>query len=224
MNDHVVALDHVAAVDHVVAVDHVSLTIKGATLLDDVSLHADAGEVVGVVGRNGSGKSVLFKCIVGLFVPQRGEITVDGVAIVGERRFPTSVGAIIEKPGFVGSMTAIQNLKVLASIRNRIREPEIMDALALVGLEHAAHKRVYKFSLGMLQRLDIAQAIMEKPTVVILDEPTNGLDESGVAMVRGLVRRLRDGGASILLASHQPQDIEELCDRVYVVERGRLQA
>jgi ABC-2 type transport system ATP-binding protein len=204
-------------------VDNVSLALGGQALLSDVSLTASPGDVLGIIGRNGSGKSMLFKCIAGLVVPQAGEIRVDGFGVVSQRRFPPRMGALIEKPGFIGSLTAFANLDILASIQGVIGKPEILDAMREVGLEDVANKRVRKFSLGMKQRLGIAQAIMEHPKLLILDEPTSGLDTSGVEMLRKLVGRLSSEGTTILIASHLAEDIDVLCNRTLRMERGALQ-
>lgn len=203
-------------------VEYVSLTLGGDRLLDSVSLSADPGEVIGIVGRNGSGKSVLFKCIAGLVIPQHGEIEVDGFGVVSTRRFPPHLGALIEQPGFIGSLSAFKNLDVLASIQGTIGKNDIIDALREVGLEDVAHKRVRKFSLGMKQRLGIAQAVMERPRLLILDEPTSGLDNSGVQMLRRLVGRLSAQGTTILIASHLAEDIKMMCTRTLHIERGVL--
>lgn len=204
------------------AVEGISLSLKGDSILEDVSMHAESGEVVGISGRNGSGKSMLFKCIVGLLVPQRGEITVDGFRVVSERRFPPELGALIEKPGFIGSMSGFDNLELLASIQSKTSKRDIREALHAVGLDGAADTRVRKYSLGMKQRLGIAQAIMENPKLLILDEPTSGLDAAGVEMLHGLVLELKARGTTILLASHLADDIRTLSDRVLHMQAGRL--
>jgi len=208
--------------DAFLSVQSVSLSLKRQPILTDVSLEAHEGEVLGIVGRNGSGKSMLFKCIAGLVIPQSGEIFVGGFPVVANRRFPPALGALIEKPGFIGSMTAFENLKILASIQNVITDDEIMEALELVGLDHVARKKVRTFSLGMKQRLGIAQAVMEHPRLVLLDEPTSGLDAEGVSMLHALVNRLKAQGVLLLLASHIKEDIDQLADRVFMMDRGVL--
>ncbi|MBT9283078.1 MAG: ABC transporter ATP-binding protein [Hydrogenibacillus schlegelii] len=205
-------------------VEGLSLTLKGEPILKNVSLEAYPGEVVGIVGRNGSGKSMLFKCIAGLVTPQSGEVWVGDFDVVKKRRFPPDFGALIEKPGFIGSLSAYENLKILASIQGKIGRAEIMEALRIVGLEHAARTKVRKFSVGMKQRLGIAQAFMERPKLLLLDEPTSGLDADGVAMLHDLVKRLKAEGVTILLTSHIREDIEALSDRVLQMDRGSLAA
>jgi len=203
-------------------VDRVSLKLKNAAILKEVSLEAYPGEVIGIIGRNGSGKSMLFKCIAGLVLPQCGEITVGDISVVREKRFPKDFGALIEKPGFIGSMSAYDNLKILASIQAKIGEKEIMESLRKVGLDNAIRKRVYKFSTGMKQRLGIAQAIMEKPKLLLLDEASSGLDEGGFSMLHALVRQLKAQGVTILLTSHIQEDIITLSDRVFRMDNGVL--
>ena len=204
------------------SVRSVSLSLKGDQILEDVSLEAHAGQVIGIVGRNGSGKSMLFKCIAGLVIPQSGEIVVDGFPVVANKRFPPDLGALIEKPGFLGSLSAYENLSVLASIQNRIGREEILEALRVVGLEDVARKKVRKFSVGMKQRLGIAQAFMERPRLLLLDEPTSGLDSDGVEMLHAVVDGLKAQGVTVLLASHIREDIERLSDCVLGIERGVL--
>lgn len=205
-------------------VDRVSLKLKNAAILKEVSLETYPGEVIGIIGRNGSGKSMLFKCIAGLVLPQCGEITVGDISVVREKRFPKDFGALIEKPGFIGSMSAYDNLKILASIQAKIGEKEIMESLRKVGLDNAIRKRVYKFSTGMKQRLGIAQAIMEKPKLLLLDEASSGLDEGGFSMLHALVRQLKAQGVTILLTSHIQEDIITLSDRVFKMDNGVLSA
>ncbi len=204
------------------SVEDISLQIRSETILRDVSLTCASGEVVGITGRNGSGKSMLFKCIAGLCLPQAGEIVVDGFPVVSRRRFPPDLGVLIEKPGFLGALSAYENLAVLASIQDRIGRPEILEALRMVGLTEHANKRVRAFSLGMKQRLGIAQAVMERPRLVILDEPTSGLDGAGVEMLRDLVHQLKGRGAAVLVASHLAEDIAVLCDRSLCMDAGCL--
>jgi ABC-2 type transport system ATP-binding protein len=200
----------------------VSLALKGRPILRDVSFTVERCETVGLVGRNGSGKSMLFKCIAGLVVPQSGEIVANGAAVVAQRRFPPDFGALIEKPGFLGSLSGYQNLEILASIQRRIGRAEILESLERVGLGSVAHTKVRKFSVGMKQRLGIAQAIMEKPTLLLLDEPTIGLDSDGVAMLHETVQELKREGTTIVLASHIAEDISALCGRVLRMEDGVL--
>jgi ABC-2 type transport system ATP-binding protein len=183
-------------------------------VLDKVSLHIPPGKSLGIVGNNGSGKTVLMKCICGFLRPDSGEITVDGKQIGVDVDFPESLGMIIETPGFIPYMTGYRNLKLLAGINGRITKTDILYTLERVGLDPLLKKPVSKYSLGMRQRLGIAQAIMESPNVLILDEPFNGLDKKGVEQMRKLIIELKSEGKAILMASHNPADIEMLCDDV----------
>lgn len=183
-------------------------------VLKGVSFTIPAGNIYGVVGNNGSGKTVLMKCICGFMKCDRGRILVDGRQVGKEVDFPDELGIIIETPGFIPNLSGYKNLKILASLKGRIGKKEIRETMKRVGLDPDMKKPVAKYSLGMRQRLGIAQAIMEDPGVLILDEPFNGLDRYGVVEIRTLLKELKADGKSILLASHNAQDIEELCDDV----------
>lgn len=183
-------------------------------VLSDVSFSIPPGCIYGVVGNNGSGKTVLMKCICGFMKCDRGSVLVNGKRVGKEVDFPDRLGVIIETPGFIPNLSGYKNLKILADLKGRIGKKEIQETMKRVGLEAAMKKPVAKYSLGMRQRLGIAQAIMENPDVLILDEPLNGLDKYGVAEIRALLHELKADGKSILLASHNAQDIEELCDDV----------
>lgn len=201
-----------------VLVEHIYKSFGKETVLRDVSLAIPQGKVLGVVGNNGSGKTVLMKCICGFLRPDKGSVTVCGKRVGRDCDFPDSLGIIIETPGFIPSMSGYRNLKTLAALRGKIGKKEIMAALEQVGLAAAARKAVGKYSLGMRQRLGIAQAVMEDPAVLVLDEPFNGLDKSTAEDMRRLLLGLRDQGKAILLASHNAQDIQELCDTVLEME------
>lgn len=201
-----------------IEVRHVSKAFGKEQVLKDVNLVIPAGRICGVAGNNGSGKTVLMKCICGFMRPDRGQILVNGSQVGKDCDFPDRLGVIIETPGFLPGISGYQNLKILASLKARIGRKEIMETLQRVGLDPHMKKPVAKYSLGMRQRLGIAQAIMEDPDVLILDEPFNGLDRSGAARMRELIRELRTQGKAVLLASHNAQDIEELCDDVHEME------
>ena len=204
-----------------IIVENVYKSFGKETVLEDVSLSIPPGEIAGVVGNNGSGKTVLMKCICGFLRPDKGSVTVNGIRVGRYRDFPPSLGIIIETPGFIPNMSGYRNLKTLASLRGLIGKREIMAALDRVGLSKSARKAVSKYSLGMRQRLGIAQAVMEDPEVLILDEPFNGLDKTTAEDMRGLLLELRDRGKAILLASHNARDIEELCGWVYEMDVHR---
>lgn len=201
-----------------ISATHVYKSFGKETVLRDVSLTVRRGEIAGLVGNNGSGKTVLMKCICGFLRPESGEITVCGKRIGKDCDFPESLGLIIETPGFLPSMSGYGNLRTLAALRGKIGRKEILDTLRRVGLYDAMRKPVGKYSLGMRQRLGIAQAVMEDPDVLILDEPFNALDAATVADMRELLLELKTRGKTILLASHNAEDIRTLCDFVHEME------
>lgn len=201
-----------------IIVEHVYKSFGKEKVLEDVNLTIEKGKIFGVVGNNGSGKTVLMKCICGFLQADSGKITVNGKVIGKDCDFPESLGMIIETPGFLPNISGYKNLKILAGLKAAIGKKEILDSLERVGLDPHMKKHVAKYSLGMRQRLGIAQAIMEDPDVLILDEPFNGLDKIGVKHMRELLKELKNQGKSILLASHNAQDIEELCDDVHEME------
>lgn len=183
-------------------------------VLKGISFAIPPGAIYGVVGNNGSGKTVLMKCICGFMKADKGTILVNGRQVGKEVDFPDSLGVIIETPGFIPNLSGYKNLKILAALKGKIGKAQICEAMRRVGLEAGMRKPVAKYSLGMRQRLGIAQAIMEEPEVLVLDEPFNGLDRHGVVEMRTLLKELKADGKAILLASHNAQDIEELCDHV----------
>ena len=190
------------------------------TVLKGIDRDFERGKIHGVVGNNGSGKTVMFKCICGFLQPTEGFVLVDGKRIGRDVDFPEDLGLIIETPGFLPHLSGIRNLEILASLKRKITLRQAADAMRRVGLDPMSSKPVGKYSLGMRQRLGIAQAIMEEPSLLILDEPMNGLDKNGVAEMRELFRSLAGGGRTILLASHNAADIETLCDTVCEMDAG----
>lgn len=201
-----------------IIVEHVYKSFGMEQILTDVSMKVLPGKIFGIVGNNGSGKTVLMKCICGFLQPDSGIVRVNGKIVGKACDFPEDLGVIIETPGFLPNLTGYQNLKILASLKGIIGKKEIQEVLLQVGLDPDMRKPVGKYSLGMRQRLGIAQAIMEKPKVLILDEPFNGLDKIGVGHMRDLLQELKGQGKAILLASHNTQDIEVLCDEVHDME------
>lgn len=206
----------------IIQVEHAVKKYGNQIVLNDVSLSIEKGSISGIVGRNGSGKTVLFKSICGFVPLDSGQIIVDGKVIGKDTDMAENVGAIIENPGFLPNYNALKNLRFLAKIRNRIKDQQIIEAIERVGLDPNSKKWVGKYSLGMRQRLGIAQAIMENPDILILDEPMNGLDKHGVEDIRKLLLELKELGKTILIASHNPLDIELLCDNVYEMDAGVL--
>lgn len=203
-----------------VEVKEVTKKFKENTALDHVSLSFEKGKIHGVIGRNGSGKTVLFKCICGFMTPNSGKILVQGKPV--KPSAPQDMGIIIEEPGFINSMSGYKNLKLLAAVRKTISEEEIKEVLKKVGLDPDSKKGVGTYSLGMKHRLGIAQAIMEKPPLLLLDEPMNGLDKHGVVEIRKLLRELNEEGITIIMSSHYMEDIEELCDTVTEMDQGKI--
>ena len=190
------------------------------TVLKGINRNFEAGRIHGIVGNNGSGKTVMFKCICGFLQPTGGKVLVNGKQIGKDVDFPADLGLIIETPGFLPNLTGLKNLEILAALNNRIDLKQVADTIRRVGLDPYTRKPVGKYSLGMRQRLGIAQAIMENPSLLILDEPMNGLDKHGVAEMRELFKSLATDGRTILLASHNIQDIETLCDTVCEMDAG----
>lgn len=207
---------------NVIEVTCLSKSFKDIKVLDNVSINFEKGKVYGLIGRNGSGKTMLLKCICGFVIPSEGNIKVNNKIIGREIDVPQSVGIIIETPGFLPNYSAFKNLKGLAMIKGNINKEEILNAINRVGLDATSKKWVGKFSLGMRQRLGIAQAIMENPEILILDEPMNGLDNTGVKEIRKLLLSLKEDGKTIIIASHNKDDISTLCDEVFEMDKGRL--
>lgn len=205
-----------------IVVDGVSKRFKDTIVLNEVGLEVKEGTIVGIIGCNGSGKTMLMKIICGLVKPSSGTVWVQGKQIGKEIDFPENIGLIIETPGFINFQSGYTNLKNLAQMQGKITDKEIKDTMELVGLDPNNKKWVGKYSLGMRQRLGIAQAIMEQPDVILLDEPMNGLDKKGVALVREILLELKRSGKTILLASHNMEDIKILCDEVYEIDEGIL--
>lgn len=205
-----------------IGVRGVSKSFGGAKVLHAVSRDFEEGMIHGIVGNNGSGKTVLMKCICGFLRPDRGKILVRGRQVGRDMDFPDDMGIIIETPGFLPNLSGMKNLELLASLRRQIDREAVRQSMERVGLDPDSKKPVGKYSLGMRQRLGLAQAVMEDPSILILDEPFNGLDKTGVAHMRALIRELRSQGRTILLASHNQTDIDELCDTVCEMDAGVL--
>lgn len=200
----------------------VTKAFKNEEILKETTIEFEKGKITGIVGRNGSGKTVLMKIICGLLKPTTGTVVVNGQRIGKDVDFPGDIGIIIETPIFVPYQSAMTNLKNLAAIRGKIKDDRIREVIRMVGLNPDDKKRVGKFSLGMRQRLGIAQAIMEDPSLLVLDEPMNGLDKDGVEDMRQLFKQLKEEGKTILLCSHNAEDIAVLCDEVYEMEKGEI--
>lgn len=197
-------------------------TIKKRTILDNINLELESGNIYGFVGRNGCGKTMLFRALSGLMHIDSGRITIDGKVLHKDINVPPSIGLIIENAGLYNEFSGFKNLKLLADINKKIADTEITKAISDVGLDPNDKRPVRKYSLGMKQRLIIAQAIMESPDIIMLDEPTNALDERGVKLIRDIILREKERGALVLIASHNKEDIEILADRVYYMDGGKI--
>lgn len=205
-----------------IEINDVCLTLSKQEILKHVTVSFDDGKIHGIIGKNGSGKSMLFKCVCGFVKPQKGTILVNGKKVGKDVDFPPDTGIIIEAPGFMPYYSAYRNLKILADLNKKIGKAEICEAIQAVGLDPYSKKHVKKYSLGMKQRLGIAQAIMEKPSLLILDEPMNGLDKHAIKEMRELILKLKGEGKTILLTSHNFEDIRLLCDDICEMDLGVL--
>ena len=206
--------------DAIIDVQHVSKSFGEEQVLKDICRSFEIGKIHGIVGNNGSGKTVLMKCICGFLRPDSGKIYVNYKEVGKDMDFPDDLGIIIETPGFLPNISGFKNLQLLASLKKKTSDAVIRDAIMKVGLDPYMKKPVGKYSLGMRQRLGLAQALMEDPQLLILDEPLNGLDKHGAAHIRELIKSLRDEGKTVLLASHNQMDIDELCDTVCEMDGG----
>lgn len=208
------------AEEYYIELEHVKKRFGEEEVLKELTWKMEKGKVYGIVGNNGSGKTVLMKCICGFLPVTQGIVKVGGKYIGQETDFPESLGVIIETPGFLTNLSGRRNLEILADLRGKLRREDITSVLIRVGLDPDLKKPVSKYSLGMRQRLGIAQAIMEDPELLILDEPFNGLDKHGVEEIRNLLLKQKEDGKTILLASHNSEDIRVLCERVFEMDGG----
>ncbi len=197
-------------------------TIKKKTILENINLSFESGKIYGLHGRNGSGKTMLLRAICGLILPTQGSVSIDGKIIGKDIEFPDSVGIIIESMSMLPEYSGYDNLKILAKIKEIATDDDIRTAMNAVGLDPDNKKRVGTYSLGMKQKLNIAQAIMEKPELYLLDEPTNALDEGTVNDIRDLLLSLKKDGALIIIASHNKEDLSVLCDEVIKINEGQI--
>ena len=205
-----------------IQLQNVSKKIKTNQVLNNISYTFEEGKVYGLYGRNGSGKTMLLRAVSGLIRFDSGSIYVDGKKLHEEISFPDNTGIVIENMELLPRFSARQNLKILAKIRNKADDRSITEALKRVGLDPDSTLKVKKFSLGMKQRLNIAQAIFEKQKLILLDEPTNALDEKGVGLIYDIIREEREKGAVIVIATHHKEDLEELCDVVLKIDEGKI--
>lgn len=195
--------------------------ISGNLILDDINLNLKNACVYGFVGRNGSGKTMLFRAICGLITIDQGEIIIDDKKIT-DNDITQNIGLLLENPSFLNGLSGFNNLKMIASIRNIVDDKRIDEVIEIVGLSQARNKKFEQYSLGMKQRLAIANVIMEDPDILIFDEPTNAIDEEGIVVLKKIIKEEREKGKLILLASHEKEIIEELCDDIYYMKEGKI--
>ncbi len=205
-----------------IVIQNLSKTIKKNVVIQDISMELQNGTVYGFKGINGSGKTMLMRLICGLIRPTQGEVSINGKVLGKDLSFPESVGVFLENPAFLGSYSGFQNLKLLASIKSVADDEAIRSALSRVGLRPDDHKKYRKYSLGMKQRLGIAAAIMERPDIVILDEPTNSLDADGVNLVKSVIKDEKKRGALVIISCHDAELLQDLSDETFLLEQGRL--
>ena len=203
-----------------IEVKNVSKKFQKNEVLKETNIVFESGKIYSLVGRNGSGKTVLLKLLCGLYYPTEGEILFDGVDYLKEGGFPKNLGALIENPSFIDSMTGLENLEMLAKINKKIGKQEILETLKLVGLYEERNKLYYKYCLGTKQKLGLAQAFMENPDILILDEPFNGIEEETVERLRNYLLKLKEEGKLIILSTHIKEDIEKVTDILYRVDQG----
>ncbi len=207
---------------NIIEIKDLNLTLGKTDILKNINVGFEAGKIHGLIGRNGSGKTMLMKCICGFIRPGSGEITVNGKRVGSDIDFPKNMGIIIETPGFIPYYSGYKNLRLLAGLHHKVGKEGIRQTMHQVGLDPDLKRHVKKYSLGMRQRLGLAQAIMENPDILILDEPMNGLDKEGVADMRKYLLDLKEQGKTILLASHSAEDVSILCDTVCEMDKGML--
>lgn len=208
--------------DTVVRLEDYCKSFKSAEVLKNINLTLESGKVIGLKGKNGSGKTMLMRAISGLILPTSGKVYINDKELGRHISFPPSIGILIENPSFISNYTGFKNLKILASIQNRISDDEIRDAIRKVGLDPDDKRTFKKYSLGMKQRLGIAAAIMEHPDIVILDEPINALDEAGAGLIKGLLDELKANGSLIIIACHDTEELNYLSDEIYEIYDGEI--
>ena len=205
-----------------IQLNNVTKVFKKNTVLDNISYTFEGGKIYGLYGENGSGKTMLLRAVAGLIIPTSGEVLIDGKVLHKDISFPENTGIVIEHMTLLPKFTALENLKMLGKINGRATEEDMKEALVRVGLDPESHKKIEKFSLGMNQRLNIAQAIFEKQDIILLDEPTNALDEDGSKRIHTILKEERERGALVIMATHHKEDLTEICDVKLRVSNGRI--
>lgn len=205
-----------------IVIEKVSKTLKGNIVLDNINYVFEKGKIYGLFGRNGCGKTMFLRMIAGLIIPDEGTVTIDGKVLHKDISFPESTGIVIEHMEMLPEYSAYDNLKILAKINKVVSDENIIKVIQDVGLDPYSKKKVRKYSLGMKQRLNIAQAIFENQKIILLDEPTNAIDDDGIKLIYEKLKELRADGATIIMATHNKEDIEELCDEIIRIDGGRI--
>ena len=195
-------------------------SIKSRPILNNVSYNFEYGKIYGIYAHNGSGKTMLLRAIAGLIVPDSGSVVIDGKVLHKDMSFPPSIGIVIENMNLLPQYNAFDNLKILGKIKKTATDENIKTALERVGLK--SDLKVKKFSLGMKQRLNIAQAVFEKQKIILLDEPTNALDNDGVQLIYKLLKEEKERGALVVITTHHKEDLEEICDVVLEMTEGEM--
>ena len=208
--------------DVIININNYCKTIKKSPILKNITLQFERGKVYGLKGKNGSGKTMLMRAVCGLISPNSGTIEIGGKTLGKDMSFPPSIGVLLENPAFINNYTGMKNLEVLASIQRKISKEDIRSALCMVGLNPEDKRTYRKYSLGMKQRLGIAAAVMEKPDIVILDEPINALDESGAKQVREILAEQKERGAVCIIACHDKEELEYLSDEIIEISDGAI--
>ncbi len=203
-----------------IEIKNVTKKFKDIAVLESVSMTLCEGKIYGFVGHNGSGKSVLLKIICAFYEPTSGEVLFDGINVIKENSYPPDTRALIEKPNFLSELTGKENLLLLAQVQNKIGEKEVDEILDVVGLQKVANKKYHQYSLGMKQKLGIAQVLMENPKIMIFDEPFNGLDDESAKKIRNILLQEKEKGKIIVLATHIKEDVDILCDEIYKFNDG----
>ncbi len=196
--------------------------IRGKVILDDVNLTFEEGHIYGLKGVNGSGKTMLMRTVAGLMYSMTGQVVIDGKVLGKDMDFPPSIGLLLENPAFLGNMTGFENLKFLASLKGNISDEEIKDVIAKVGLDPEDKRKYSKYSLGMKQRLGIAQALVGSPKIIILDEPFNALDEDGIELISPLIKETAKNGSTVIMACHDSEQLTALAEKIIVIYEGKI--
>jgi ABC-2 type transport system ATP-binding protein len=205
-----------------VEIKNLSKSFKKIFVISNVNMVFDSGKIYGLYGRNGSGKSVLLKMICGFYVPTSGEILFNGINLNSKLKYPENLRALIEKPSFFPDMTGFENLKILAEIQNKINDNDILKSLEIVNLLDEKDKKYSKYSLGMKQKLGIAQVIMENPDIMIFDEPFNGIEEKTVYKLMEYLKQEKSKGKLIILSTHIKEDLNQIADKIYYLDSGTI--